>query len=217
MKKKDRYDTSDLIENQFQPGSRKRVLKNLLGITTKKEMELAESEAYLRVFEYSAGIYSKDHRFCAKDLCDLHHVWLKDIYEWAGRYRRVNISKEGFPFAMAAYIPRRMNKFEKDTLAEFTPCSPGTLETVAEALAVTHVEFVLIHPFREGNGRLARLLSFLMALQADMPPPDFSEMAGHNLDRYIAAIHAGMYKDYEPMMKIFMTILQRSMSKAGRL
>jgi len=28
------------------------------------------------------------------------------------------------------------------------------------------VELILIHPFREGNGRIARFLSVLMALQA---------------------------------------------------
>jgi len=36
----------------------------------------------------------------------------------------------------------------------------------ATALAEVHAELILIHPFREGNGRLARLLALLMALQA---------------------------------------------------
>ncbi|TAK86063.1 MAG: hypothetical protein EPO20_09750 [Betaproteobacteria bacterium] len=35
---------------------------------------------------------------------------------------------------------------------------------MGSALAETHVELVLIHPFREGNGRIARALSTLMAL-----------------------------------------------------
>jgi cell filamentation protein len=33
-------------------------------------------------------------------------------------------------------------------------------------LAEIHVEFVLIHPFREGNGRIARLLADVMACLA---------------------------------------------------
>jgi fido (protein-threonine AMPylation protein) len=32
------------------------------------------------------------------------------------------------------------------------------------ALAVVHAEFILIHPFREGNGRCGRLLAILMGL-----------------------------------------------------
>ncbi len=43
-----RYDVSDLIENQYQPGSRGRVLSNLLGIKSKREMDLAEAEALKR-------------------------------------------------------------------------------------------------------------------------------------------------------------------------
>lgn len=40
-------------------------------------------------------------------------------------------------------------------------------EQIIEAIAVTHVELILIHPFREGNGRLSRLLADVMAVQGD--------------------------------------------------
>ena len=45
MKKNGRYDISGLIETQFEPGSRGRVLKNLLCIKRKREMEEIESVA----------------------------------------------------------------------------------------------------------------------------------------------------------------------------
>jgi len=52
-------------------------------------------------------------------------------------------------------------------------------EEVIKALAVVHTELVLIHPFRaEGNGRVARMLATLMALQAGLPPLDFSDRIG---------------------------------------
>lgn len=38
-----RYDVAGLIEAQYQPGSRGRVLRNLLGITRKREMDEAEA------------------------------------------------------------------------------------------------------------------------------------------------------------------------------
>ena len=47
-----------------------------------------------------------------------------------------------------------------------------------------------MHPFREGNGRLARLLALLMALQAGLPPLDFSPLTGRGKRAYIAGIHA---------------------------
>ena len=38
----DRYDISGLVEAQFEPGSRRRVLKNLLGVKSKREMDRLE-------------------------------------------------------------------------------------------------------------------------------------------------------------------------------
>ena len=44
----DRYDISGLVEAQFEPGSRHRVLKNLLGIKRKREMDRLEGLEQLR-------------------------------------------------------------------------------------------------------------------------------------------------------------------------
>ena len=41
---------------------------------------------------------------------------------------------------------------------------------VAKAIATVYGEFELIHPYREGNGRIGRLITDLMALQAGYPP-----------------------------------------------
>ena len=42
MKMGGHYDVSGLIEAQFEPGSHGRVLKNLLGIKSKREMDQVE-------------------------------------------------------------------------------------------------------------------------------------------------------------------------------
>ena len=43
-----RYDVSGLIEAQYQPASRGRVLRNLRGITSKREMDEAEAREQKR-------------------------------------------------------------------------------------------------------------------------------------------------------------------------
>lgn len=49
MKKSKRYDTSHLIEDQSEPGSRGRVIKNKLGVTSKREMDGREKKAFMYV------------------------------------------------------------------------------------------------------------------------------------------------------------------------
>jgi cell filamentation protein len=156
-----RYDVSDLIESQYQSGSRGRVLRNLLGIKSKREMDLAEAEALKRATDALVESYDVGHRFTANDVCQMHKIWLGGIYPWAGRYRQVNLMKDDLPFAAAAQIPQLMQTFEKAPLRRHTPCDFQARDRVIEALAEVHVEFILIHPFREGNGRVGRILSTL--------------------------------------------------------
>ena len=82
------------------------------------------------------------------------------------------------------------------------------------ALAETHVELVLIHPFREGNGRLARVLTTLMALQAGLPLLDFSAIADQKKESYFAAVRAGLDRNYEPMGKILAEVIERSLAES---
>ena len=92
-----------------------------------------------------------------------------NIYEWAGKYRQVNLAKGDFNFATTYLIPDLMTEFEHRCLAVYTPCQMAAKSDVIHALAIVYVELLLIHPFREGNGRLARMLASLMALQAKLP------------------------------------------------
>jgi cell filamentation protein len=197
-------------ETEFQPGSRGRVLRNLLGITSVRDMNEAESQALEIAQEAALDRYGQDHRFTAQDICALHRLWLAPIYSWAGDYRSVDISKGGFRFAHAPLITGLMNDLEKDALHRFTPCRPSTDREIAQAFAEVHAELILVHPFREGNGRLARLLTLLMALQAGLPPLDFTPLSGNAKRSYISSIHTAMSRDYEPLSAMFVRVIERS-------
>ena len=91
-------------EAEFEPGSRGRVLCNLLGITRVRDMNEAESQALELAQEAALDRYGPRHRFTAADIRALHRLWLGPIYPWAGEYRSVNIGKGGFQFAHAPLI-----------------------------------------------------------------------------------------------------------------
>jgi cell filamentation protein len=203
-----RYDAG--VETEFEPGSRGRVLRNLLGIRRVGDMDVTESRALDDVMAWAAGNFDSGHRFTAEDIREMHRHWLGGIYVWAGEYRSVNISRNGFMFAASAQIPKLMRDFERQVLARDTPCEGMHHTQLAAALARTHTELVLIHPFREGNGRCARLLSVLMAMQSGLPTLDFWGFAGRGKRRYIAAIHAALGGDYTPMQVCFTDAIRRT-------
>lgn len=205
-----RYDTGHLTEDQFEPGSRGRVLKNLQGIRSKRAMDALEATKLAEATDWAIRHVTAEQRFIAADICQWHTQWLGAVYEWAGEYRQVNISKGGFPFAMSVRVPRLMQEFERNVLARYTPCAFDGTEKMLEALAITHCERVLIHPFREGNGRVSRLLSTLMALQAGLPLLNFSVIKGKQRAAYFAAVQTGIGRNYKPMREIFRRVVQAS-------
>ena len=206
-----RYDTSNLPEDQYEPGSAGTVLRNKRGIAEAAKMGEAETNALWRALNKLIGEVSRDQSFTAQDICEMHRLWLKGIYPWAGQLRSVNISKGGFDFAQARFLPALMDEFECRQLRRYTPCLFESRDEIAHALAEVHVELMLIHPFREGNGRMGRMLATLMALQAGLPVLDFSDLDGERREEYFAAVRAGMDRNYLPMKRLFEDVIERSL------
>lgn len=127
-------------QGESEPGSHRRVLRNLLGIRSVRDMQKVESEALLAATERLVDETPADKRFGANDVRQMHRTWLGGIYPWAGEYRGVNISKSGFPFAAASEIPRLMSAFSRGPLRRYTPCNAHMIQEQEEALAVVHAE-----------------------------------------------------------------------------
>jgi cell filamentation protein len=180
-----------------------------------REIERRESEALLAATQTTIDATHVDQRFTADDLREMHRGWLGEIYVWAGNYRQVNIAKGEFMFAAAGQVPRLMQEFERGPLREYTPCRFDAIQTQAAALAVVHAELILIHPFREGNGRCARLLAMLMGLQAGLPTLDFGGIRGAKKKAYIAAVHAALGRDYAPMTDVFRSVIVRTLKSVS--
>jgi cell filamentation protein len=199
-------------EAEFEPGSRGRVLRNRLGIRRKREMDQVEYEALVRAQEACLERISEDARFTAALLRAMHRDWLGGIYEWAGEYRTVELSKGGFQWPPAHRVAANMHRFETGLLREHTPCRAAPLPEVARRMAEVHAELLLIHPFREGNGRLARWLAALMAMQAGYASPLYEfrgRGAERNQARYLEAVKCGYIQNYDPLTDFFREAIER--------
>lgn len=205
----DRYDTSGSLEGQYEPGSSDSVLRNKLGITDPDEIADRELMLLRSLQAQLLETIGASQRITVTNLLQWHRDWLGSVYEWAGRYRTVNMQIDDFPFAAANRVPDLMRAYDQTYLAKYTPCGAADGAQLAEALAICHVEFVVFHPFREGNGRLARVPATVMALQAGMPLLDFTQLVTRK-QAYIKAIHAGHAGNYAPMQQMFMWVLAAS-------
>lgn len=185
-------------QGALQAGSNDQVLKNKLGLTRAVDIDEAQLVLLQKLYESVLRDHLPPGRISVAHLGRWHKRWLDNVYDWAGQYRSVNMSKDGFPFAPASQLSRLMQEFDTQCLARYTPCSGMTRDELIEAIATVHVEFILMHPFREGNGRISRLLADVMAVQAGREPLDYSAWE-RNRGGYVAAIQRGLDRDYEPM------------------
>ncbi|WP_029133218.1 Fic/DOC family protein [Sedimenticola selenatireducens] len=201
-----RYDTTGNSEAEFEPGSDGMVLKNKLGISDASEMDDVELDLLRQLYDEIPESMEVDQTLTSADICEWHRRWLGNVYPWAGKSRTVNMGKGDFQFAAAGQIDRLMAVLDRDFLSRYTPCIGMSDEQLTEAIAVVHIELILIHPFREGNGRISRLLANVMAMQAGKPELDFS-LWDEQKERYFSAIRAGL-DNYEPMKELVRQVLR---------
>ncbi|WP_143706028.1 Fic family protein [Emticicia sp. TH156] len=143
---------------------------------------------------------------------NMHFIALYELYDFAGKWRTVNLSKKGFSFAAAKFLDQTMLNFEVEMLKNL-PNEYASKEDFIDVAAKIHAEFLFIHPFREVNGRTARLLADLMFRKYNFKPPDWEliskdETQPLNFELYVKAVQQAANQDYTLMQQIFRAISQ---------
>lgn len=138
------------------------VLKNNLDIHDQKKLIEIESKFVLaRLYELrqnSIGDFSIEH------FVNIHKFLFNDIYPFAGKFRTENIAKDNFRFAEWPYIEQELkNLLMQLSYEEFL--KGLNKEELAKKLAYYMAELNVLHPFREGNGRVIREFIRQLALK----------------------------------------------------
>ena len=193
-------------EERYQPSSGDSVLANKLGITDEDEMEALESGLLLMLYEQLFIEGQPPVALAFEHVRGWHRQWLGNVYDWAGRLRNANLTKDGFQFAAADRIPLLLDDFERQFLSRSGELKYMARPGLVSYLAECHVEFILIHPFREGNGRLSRLLCDVLSVLAGKGLLDYSLWDKHKAF-YFKAIQAGVSENYSPMKQLVSDIL----------
>jgi len=177
------------------------VLKNKLGITDPLKVGEAETVGFIKSQMVLTKKLTKKTRFNESYIKNIHRLALIHLYPFAGNYRDVNLSKAGHNFLPFRFIPTAMDYLEKEYLSRL-PVDYEDVQKLIEDIAIVHCELIHIHPFREGNGRTARVFADLMANRAGYASLELNKFRQGNYPEYINALNKGDEKDYSEMIKI---------------
>lgn len=181
------------------------VLRRGITISGKSLEEHLEAKNHLEALEYTYKLIDSKKRFSEKDILELHRMVMSKIDESiAGRYRNQQVFIEG-----AVHLPPPPEKVPglmEGVVREINKKSKG-LGTIKAASVVHHL-ITWIHPFTDGNGRMARLLLNLILMRGGFPP-----IVLHRTKRksYYAALEKADDGDLYPITTLIANEAERSL------
>jgi len=180
------------------PDNQNKILPNILGLKSVEEIALSEFEGFLKAEIQLTESLTGRTRFNVSYILKIHKLALSHLYTFAGKYRDVNMSKGGFTFAAARFLPETMNTFEKEILSTL-PNKYRIKDDLIKDIAKVHGELLFIHPFREGNGRTARILANIMCRKQGYDALKFELITEKEFDVYVSAVQLSASKNYQKM------------------
>jgi Fic family protein len=129
--------------------------------------DVREVSNYVRALEYGLK-RCKELPVCLRLIKELHNILLEDVRgegDRPGNFRNTQnwIGTKGSPIEQASYIPPPPENINEclDAFEKFLNISKVNIPMLVW-LAMIHYQFEAIHPFRDGNGRIGRLLMILL-------------------------------------------------------
>jgi cell filamentation protein len=149
------------------------LLKNLQDITDPDVLLFVESGAVTKRLQ---ELSQRPIKIKGIDsLFEIHRYLFQDIYDWAGKKRLVEISKDGKQFFPTSHFDNAL-RYIDELIADFNKIPKDNKNELAEKLAEILDNVNYLHPFREGNGRakreFLRLLALDKGLTLNLNPPN---------------------------------------------
>lgn len=160
------------------------MLDNKLGITNQIEFS-KEEERITKIKALELFDTKKIDEFeigTTKGLCMVHEFLFSDIYDFAGKLRKVNIAKGNFRFASSIYLEEILSKID------------AMPQNNSEEIIKKYVEMNIAHPFREGNGRSTRIWLDMILKKEMGKVVDWKNVPK---DEYLLAMERSPVKDIE--------------------
>ncbi len=160
------------------------MLENKLNIANQVDLARAEEKISKKKAKmlFDSGDIDNVEVGTFAGLAYIHDYLFEEIYHFAGKIREVNLSKGNFRFAPLMYSETSLNYVDAMPQSSF------------EEIIEKYVEMNILHPFREGSGRAARIWLDLILKK------ELGRVVNWNVvdkDDYHSAIQRSVVKDVE--------------------
>lgn len=190
------------------PENEAELLPNKLGLTTLEAIEKQELIGFAKSAVVLTSQLTDETIFDVDYINNLHKLAFGHLYEFGGKYRTVNMSKGGFTFPAARFLEQSMGEFQNNILSRLKHSYESKQELIND-IADVHGELLFIHPYREGNGRTARLLADLMAQKSGFATIKW-ELLQNRFEDYVKAVQQAGLGNYDFMRELITQVFPNS-------
>lgn len=137
-------------------------------------------------------------------LCGLHREAFGRFVEWAGKFRDRNVQIGDHEAPSFYEVPILVREYCADLETRLSRhAEPVPDESLIGDLAFAEGQFLFIHPFRDFNGRAARMLLFALLVRLNLPPASLVPTTARERKRYLASLAAADHHDYRELKAVW--------------
>jgi len=138
-------------------------------------------------------------------ICELHGDIASSLFpDWAGRFRNVNVVVGRHTPPPYYEVPVHVLRYCDDLSARMLlAAEQQNIATFAETIAFADWRFQWIHPFRDFNGRVGRILLAAVLFKLKLPPAETAVIEPDKKERYLNMLREADSRNLAPLTEIW--------------
>jgi len=189
------------------------------GVLPRSKIVALEQKGVKKALQYIIKLSEEQAAITPRIILDVHRVGFGFIFpDWAGKFRIVDVTVGEYEPPHYSRIPELIKNL-CDDLSERLKHLPSLksqekfLAETISLLAWFQHRFVWIHPFKDYNGRAARLLTNLLALNLNLPLFEIKAETGNDRSKYVTALKEADKQNYSNLEELIARALKESLDK----
>lgn len=189
------------------------------GLLPRSKVVVLEQKGVRKALQYIIKLSEEQSAITPQLILDIHRVGFGFIFpDWAGKFRTIDVTVGEYEPPHFSRIPELVKNL-CDDLSErvkHLPSSESGEKFLAETIALLawfQHRFVWIHPFKDYNGRVARLLTNLLSLNLSLPLFEIKAETGKDRSKYVTAVKEADREDYSKLENLITKALKESLEK----
>lgn len=201
--------TSGEGEDSTRPLDSTRYLETAQGIKTYSEVAEIVAVSVTKTLEAVIDKTPENIHITPEWMCRLHNDIAGSLFpDWAGRFRDVNVQVGTHIPPPYFEVPVHMRLYCEDLTIRLSFVEKD-IEKISETLAFADWRFQWIHPFRDFNGRVGRILLTAILFKLKLPAAETASVEPEEKEKYLEALRTADAGDISSLTEIWIERLSK--------